>query len=295
MKYYALYLIQFIIFHIGIVTPRTSDKTSICLWCGKSTFYRRVDESAEHVIPVAIGGKKILPIGSVCRECNNQLGFLDDCLKYEHEAMMDAFQADYGIKGRIRNKDDRERKAKERIYIKGKGDAIDVKIGREGSDVHLINANFDCKSEKFVRSLHKCTANILCNTYGSELTRKSFPDLLRFVYYGGDWTPWSYAVSFSNPFQRPIISEPRPFTLSRNLEDIVGFSHSSGIWLTGSKPSLLTSRIVEEASDIISQKIRESNKTNPEMAISSFGFNYSLSKNDLVIGDLKFIWTKKNH
>lgn len=277
---------------MGIATSG-NNKALICLWCGKSTVNSRTNESAEHIIPIAIGGKKILPIGFVCKECNNKLGFLDDCLKYEHEAMMDAFQADYGIKGRIRNRNDRERKARERLYIEGKGNAKDVKIRREGSDVHLINANFNGRSENFVRSLHKCTANILCDMYGSELTRKCFHELLSFVYYGGDWQPWSYAVSFSNPFKRPIISEPRPFIVSSNFEDFVGFSHTSGIWLTGSKPFLLNPRIVEEVSKIISQKICESNKTNSEEALSCFGFNYSLSTDDLVIGNLKFLWVEK--
>jgi len=244
---------------------------------------------------MAIGGKKILPLGYVCKECNNKLGFLDDCLKYGHEAMMDAFQADSGIKGRIRNNDDRERKAKERISIKGKGEAKDIKIKRIDSDVYLINANFNCKSEKFVRSLHKCTANILCDTYGPEKTRKEHADLLSFVFNGGNWKPWSYAVSFSNPFQRPIISEPRPFILTFNSENIVGFRHTSGIWLTGSKPFLLNPQMVKLASLVISQKIRNSNTAKPDEALACFGFNYSSSKDTVIIGNLKFCWMEINH
>lgn len=270
-----------------------TEEESICLWCGKPTIENRTDESAEHIFPKAIGGKKTLPVGSVCKECNGKLGFLDDCLKYGHEAMMDAFQADFGIKGRIRDKDDRERKARERTYIEGKGEAKDTKIRRNNFDVYLINANFDVKSENFVRGLHKCTANILCDTYGSVATRKNYEELLKFVYDGEDVLPWSYAVSFSNPFQRPLISEPKPFIFLVNGENIVGFLHTSGIWLTGSRPFSLNQKAIEVVSERIMGKIGYDNKSNPEKAIVCFGFSWDLSKDVVIIGRLKFLWIAK--
>jgi hypothetical protein len=262
------------------------------LWCGKPTVENGIIESAEHIFPVAIGGKKTLPAGYVCTECNNKLGVLDDSLKYGHEAMMDAFQADVGIKGRVRNRDDTERKVRERTYIEGKGEAKHTKIKRNNCDVYLINANFNVKSENFVRGLHKCTANILCDTYGSATTRKNYGDLLKFVYDGGNWRPWSYAVSFSNPFQRPLISEPKPFIFSVNGENIAGFLHTSGIWVTGSRPFSLNPVTIEIVSKRIVEKIGHDNEPDPEKAIACFGFNYDLSKNGIVIGKLKFLWMK---
>ena len=214
-------------------------------------------------------------------------------MKYGHEAMMDAYQADFGIKGRIRNSDDKSRKEKERTYIEGKGDARYTKIRRNNSDVYFINASFDGKSENFARSLHKCTANILCSEYGPATTRKNYRDLLKFVYDGGDWGPWSYAVSFPNPFQRPLLSEPKFFIFSVNDENVAGFLHTSGIWITGSQPFLLNPSIIEVVSQRILQKISLDNEPNSEKAIECFGFNYNLSKNAIIIGKLKFLWVNK--
>ena len=62
--------------------------------------------------------------------------------------MMFAVQVDSGIRGYVRDKADKERKQKEKILIKGKGEAEFTVISREKlPDVNLINANFIVTSE----------------------------------------------------------------------------------------------------------------------------------------------------
>jgi ribosomal protein S8E len=84
---------------------------------------------------------------------------------------MDAFQADPDIKGYKRKGKDKEEKTRKKNFVKG--EAKHTRISREKlPDVNLVNANFRVTSEKFVRALHKCTANILCDYYGSTFTRR---------------------------------------------------------------------------------------------------------------------------
>lgn len=151
------------------------------------------------------------------------------------------------------------------------------------------------QSETFVRALHKCTANVLCDNYGSLFTRENYNDLLKFVRDGGDTRPWSYAVSFSNPFKTPITDEPKPLIFRANVEnrDLVSFIHTSGIWLTGSQPYLLNPEIIETASEMIVEKDAHFKEPKTRKSITDFfGFNYE-SKARTAIGNLKFLWIAK--
>ena len=132
----------------------------ICLWCGKS---EGLDKTIEHIFPKSIGGRKTLPIGSVCGACNHQLHFLDTALIRENPAMMDAFQADFGIKGYKRKGKQKEEKSLRRTYFEGEGGAKYTKIKRQESDIFFVNADFNVISANFVRALHKCTSNVLCD------------------------------------------------------------------------------------------------------------------------------------
>jgi len=271
----------------------------ICLWCGKQTTGNKGIDGVEHIFPKAIGGSKVLPIGSVCKKCNNELGELDKFLKKEHPAMMDAFQVDPRIKGRIRNKKDRERKEKEKLVINGIGKAQYTKIDRRTQpDIKFLNAEFIVTSETFVRALYKCAANILCDIYGSVATRERYKELLEFVRYGGDVRPWSYAISFPNPFNRLLASEPKYFIflVEDGSEDkyIVGFIHTSGIWIMGSHPFLVNSKIIEISSKLIIKKLGHLKESNTQKPITDFfGFGWGLEKNRTFIGRLKFLWVVK--
>jgi hypothetical protein len=107
--------------------------------------------------------------------------------------------------------------------------------------------------------------------------------------------PWSYAVSFPNPFQRPSISEPKPFNFLVNGENMVGFLHTSGIWLTSPRPFSLSKETIEVVSEEIVGKICHDNKSSPEKAIACFGFNWDLSKDVVLVGRLNFLWIAQRH
>lgn len=278
-----------------MVTETEERLNLICLWCGKPTSGDRKIDGVEHIFPKAIGGKKTLPVGSVCKKCNHELGNLDRFLKKEHPAMMDAFQVDPRIKGYKRGRKDKKRKKKEKILLEGEGEAKHTRISRKKRpNVEFLNVSFIVTSETFVRALHKCIVNVLCDKYGSITTRKKYGDLLKFVKDGGDVRPWSYAISFPSPFERPLISEPKCFVFSGNGENknIISFIHTSGIWVTGSHPCLLNPKVIEAVSELITKEITRIKEPNTKKSITDFfGFDWSLSKDRVAIGKLKFFWT----
>ena len=269
---------------------------SICLWCGKPTNKNKHTESAEHIFPKSMGGKKTLPVGYVCKDCNKSFGqTLDSTFKYGHEAMMMAFQSDSDINGRIRSQKDKERKLREKTFIEGKDNIKDTKIKKDGKNMYLINANFEGKSKVFVRSLHKYTANILCNLYGQAVTREKYESLLQFVKDGGDWQPWSYAVSYPSPHFHPLISEPRLLIFSVNQGNIriISFIHTSGIWITGAYPFQLNAQTIETLSNEIAEKIAHIiNPDTQKSIINYFGWNWDFD-NRTSFGKLKFKWITK--
>ena len=232
-------------------STNTENSNPFCLWCGRSTL-RNTDR--EHIFPEAIGGKDKLAAHFVCKKCNHELSFLDEALKREHPAMLEAFQADRNIKGKIRDKEDKIRKEKERTNISGKFEASSTNITRDNNgNINYLNASLIVTSEYFVRSLHKCVANILCNSYGSDYVRKNYPKLLDFVKNGGDVHPWSYAVSYPNLFIRPLIGEPRVLNccsikVNNKTHEVISFIHTSGIWVVGSSPFLLNPNLIEKFS-----------------------------------------------
>lgn len=281
------------------MSPRKEEKSDgVCLWCGKPTVG---DTIREHIFPKAIGGGKTLPVGSVCGGCNHKFGegkygagkkkySLDEALKKEHPAMMRSYQLDPRL-----GRHEKDRKKKEKTEIKGVGESRDARIKQQNSDEYQINTNWAITSETFVRALHKCTANVLCGIYGSVTTRNNYGDLLKFVDEGGDVRPWTYAVSFSKPNSGLRKYEPTPlvfFPAIGGNKHLVSFAHTSGIWITGSQPYLLNPALVESVSETIIKKIRNSNKTNPEKAVDSFGFD-GWGLKGKAIGRLRFHWVFK--
>lgn len=248
-----------------------------------------------------MGGKKTLPIGSVCRDCNKRLSFLDRAFKYGDETMMMAYQTDLAITGRFRHrhdkgKTDRERKEAERTRIRGEGELRDTRIERSGQDINLINAKMDGRSELFVRSLHKSVANVLCNLYGSVSTRDKYPDLIKFVNEGGSWQPWSYAVSIPFPWgidrTIPLKSEPEQKIVSIKNEILIVVLHTSGIWIIGSVPYQINPETIEITSALIAKELEiVIEPKSQKSVIEAFGMNYN---NEVSYGRLRFLWRKSD-
>ncbi|NQE45799.1 hypothetical protein C5S31_07245 [ANME-1 cluster archaeon GoMg2] len=216
--------------------------------------------------------------------------------------MMDSYQVDGGIKSKKASgkaaKEKIARRIKERTDIHGIGEASSTRISRSGGGVNLLNANYEITSEKFVRSLHKCIANILCDLYGSIYVRKNYRELLYFVQNGGDVRPWSYAVSYPAPFIRPLISEPRVVNrclikINNKSHEIISFIHTSGIWIVGSSPHLLNPNLIGKISDsIITELASQKEHISKKPMTGFFGFEWNKEKRS-TIGKLKFLWVVK--
>jgi len=277
-------------------STNTANSNPICLWCGRSTLG---NTDREHIFPEAIGGKDKLPAKFVHKKCNHELGFLDEALKGEHPAMLDASQAEKKIIGKIRDKEDRIRKEREKTNISGKFEANSTNITRDNNgNINYLNASHIVTSEYFVRSLHKCVANILCNSYGSDSVRKNYPKLLDFVKNGGDVRPWSYAVSYPHLFIRPLISEPRvvnrcSIKVNNKTHEVISFIHTSGIWIVGSSPFLLNPNLIEKFSDSIIKELAHKKEPKYKKPMADyFGFEWDKEKRNY-IGELKFLWAVK--
>ena len=269
----------------------------ICMWCGRKTTGKKKKDSREHIFPVAIGGTKTLPIGDVCCDCNHRLGKLDKELKFGHPATMYAYQIDPKI-GRMRNKEDKERKLKEKTHIEGKN-STRIKRSIENDTANFINTNFLESSDLFLRSLHKCVANIICNQQGSKFVRKNCKELLEFVKNGGDAKPWSYAASYSGLFNKLLI-EPSliKYGLIKNrdiMKYIIAFIHTSGIWIVGSHPFRLNKEVINQFSESLTKdtpSIHQFEAQNKTKITKYFGTTAFLEERQL-LGELKFVWVIK--
>ena len=271
----------------------------ICLWCGQKTTGIKSVDTEEHIFPEAIGGKKTLYIGAVCKSCQENLCNLDNSLKKEHPSMMDSYQADENIKGKkTSNKERKERRLREKIEIQGIGETGSTKIRRANGNIDFINVNYAITSETFIRSLHKCIANILCDIYGSIEVRKKYIDLLDFVKEGGDIRPWSYALSSPFPLKRPLISEPRlinHYSIKTNnkTHEVISFIHTSGVWIVGSSPFLLNPSIIENFSSLIIKQLEHIKDPISKKPLTDFFcFEWHKEKRDY-FGKLKFLWVVK--
>lgn len=270
------------------------------MWCGRKTTEERDKEGREHIFPEAIGGTKTLPIGDVCRECNNELGKLDYALKKGHPAMMHAYQIDPNIKGKKRSgkkgKEVKQRRLREKTHIEGKHS---TRIERNLNSTIFINASFSKYSDSFSRALHKCIANIICGEHGSNFVRKNCKELLEFVKNGGDGRPWSYAISYSGLFNKLLI-EPTPtkyaaIKTGNTIKYIVSFIHTSGIWIVGSHPFLLNKEIIIKLSASLlnnTSLLQQFGKTYKTEITKYYGTTAFLEEREL-LSELKFEWVIK--
>ena len=271
----------------------------ICLWCGQETTgYKSVD-TEEHIFPEAIGGKRTLYIGAVCKDCQKDLCFLDNSLKKEHPSMMDSYQADIGIKGKkTSNKERKERRLKEKIEIQGIRETSSTKIRRTNGNIDFVNVNYAITSETFIRSLHKCMANVLCDIYGSVKVRKNYIDLINFVKHGGDVRPWSYALSSPFPLNRPLISEPQlisrySFEINDKTNEVISFIHTSGIWIVASSPFLLNPNMIDKLSSLISKQLEHIKEPTSNKPLTDYySFEWHKEKRNY-FGKMKFLWVVK--
>lgn len=182
-----------------------------CIWCDHET---TTDESAatdkvryankEHIFPEAVGGRRCLAQGLVCKKCNDDLGRdVDQYLKTSDISMMYQYQIVDGIPGKSRGKDDRLRKLAQKAEIKHyqRGTSIRRSVLEETTSLHNVGpSEYD---DKLSRALHKCLANCLIEETGI----KAFPAMLQplknYVMTGlNEDEGWAIGLAYANLFFR---------------------------------------------------------------------------------------------
>ena len=272
------------------------------MWCGKETTGIKKEDGVEHIFPEAIGGIDTLPIGDVCKECNNELSKIDKALKIGSLAMMHAYQTDTRIKGKKTSDiERRQRRLKEKTHIEGISGA-QIKRNPQGHWTEIRNGSFLRNTDSFSRALHKCIANVICYHEGSKFVRKNCKELLEFVKNGGDVRPWSCAVSYPYILNRALSVIPHAMKLltikNKNNEIvalIVCFVHTSGIWLAGSQPFLLSKQKIEMLSDALvnnTPEVKRVEKKYDTKITDLFGETSIVGIKNF-IGKLNFIWIIK--
>lgn len=270
------------------------------MWSGMHTSWHPGD-SLEHIIPECIGGKRTLPPGYVSNEWNGHFSDLDKEMKYGHPLMMYSYQKDPRLIGKKKGGKDaraiRERRSIQKSCIEG--GPTKVTRCKETGNTSFIDADFLGYRDKFVRSLHKCFCNILCNYFGPHFMRINCKELLDFVMTGDNCHNWSYALSIHRFFSPLCISpEILPIIGSRDNSGAeiyyTGFIHTSGIWMGSSHPNGINKSIIEQYSDVVlSHKplVQQVERISGKEFKGLFGFHTESWRS--TIGKLGFYWIKK--
>ena len=139
----------------------THEQPLICVYCDKETSGK---EDEEHILPEALGNKKTLYRGAVCKDCNNKLGVNVDS-KMFHEPMMAAGQVATGAQGK-----------------KGVRTKIGKHVSKTDSGV-VIDGGTCGKPNEFViaRAVAKCGVNIFTHYFGSVCTKENYPNMVGYV------------------------------------------------------------------------------------------------------------------
>lgn len=180
-----------------------------CIWCGHET---TTDKSAatdkvryankEHIFPEAVGGKRCLPQGLVCKQCNDDLGRdVDQYLKTSDISMMHQYQIVDGIPGKSRGKEDRLRKLAQKEEIQHYRTGTEIKRSQEATSI--LNAGFYIYDDKFSRALHKCLVNSLVDETKMSALSATLQPLKNYVTTGqSENDGWAIGLAYANMFGR---------------------------------------------------------------------------------------------
>jgi hypothetical protein len=182
-----------------------------CIWCGHET---TSDKSAatdqvryankEHIFPEAVRGKRCLPQGLVCKQCNDDLGKdVDQYLKVSDISMMYQYQIVDGIPGKSRGKEDRLRKLAQKEEINHYTSGTKIRHSQEESSTSFVNAEFYLYDEKFSRALHKCLINSIIDMQKLEELPAALQAIKNCIISGeGQETGWALGLAYANVFRR---------------------------------------------------------------------------------------------
>lgn len=200
-----------------------------CIWCGHET---TTDKSAatdkiryankEHIFPEAVGGKRCLPQGLVCKQCNDDLGRdVDQYLKTSDISMMYQYQIVDGIPGKSRGKDDRLRKLAQKEEIKHYQRGTSIRRSAAEETTSLFNVGPSKYDDKLSRALHKCLANSLIDETGIKAFPAMLQSLKNYVLTGiNEHEGWAMGLAYANLFSRHDF-EPFCDSLVLNSADTV--------------------------------------------------------------------------
>lgn len=244
-------------------------ETMRCIWCEKETTTDKNLKSEnikfankEHIFPESVGGKKILTVGKVCKDCNSRLGNnVDRYLKTENFAFMLLYQeASYKNGkpiGKDRGKIDYLRKEAEIHKLDGYGGGMTVQRDSECFNlIKLINmasgtAGDLIYNEKFSKALHKCALNILIDEQSYGYVKKNHQDLIYFINYGDNYKSWSYGICYFNFLLEFNLFEPfciQQFDNSNGVLAVV-LIFPCAICVIGVKPNIVNGDLLKLAGD----------------------------------------------
>lgn len=182
-----------------------------CIWCGHET---TTDKSAatdkiryankEHIFPEAVGGKRCLTQGLVCKSCNDDLGSdVDQYLKTSDISLMHQYQIVDGIPGKSRGKEDRLRKLAQKEEIDHYTGETKIRRSQEGSSTEFVNAGFYLYDAKLSRALHKCLLNSIVDMQKLEALPEALQPLKNYIITGeGQDSGWALGLAYANVFGR---------------------------------------------------------------------------------------------
>ena len=274
----------------------------VCLYCKSKTRCNNTTvgkfvQSREHIFPKSMGGEKMLVKGDVCDECNNRLSVVDKAFKKNSLMTAFAYQVDDFKQGRKRNPDaiKRHKEEKKHIILDNGGSIIESEVDAVGScRTTFTNVDFSHYDEHFSRSIHKCIANRLCQSYGSIRTNELFFELIDYVNTGKNPEDWSYAISYPMMIQ-PARVRPDIFAsfLIDDLPITISIIDTSGLYCLGAFPNSLNKNNIEIISNEVAQNDGPYKNEFEKFGKTLYDFYGFKISNYTPIGKLNFHWLKK--
>lgn len=249
-----------------------------CIWCEKET--TRNDNlksenlkyaNKEHIFPEAVDGKKVLPIGLVCMDCNNKLGTtIDNKLKYSSPIFMNLYQKSSLMNGkpigRKRKEEDEKLRKLDEIH-RIKSNYSDLTIERKKSDIHEITIlNFSVAKEEneynywLSLGVHKCAFNAVLNIKGYDYTYSDHLELRDFILEGTkkemineNFGNCSYAICYADDTSF-VRFEPFYFPITNGEKNIIFamlLFFPTAIFIVGLKPNVLNAISLQEIINIL--------------------------------------------
>jgi hypothetical protein len=266
-----------------------------CIWCERETTLCESAETddvryanLEHIFPVAVGGKRGLKLGEVCRDCNKKLGAqVDEYLKIGDFSMMYQYQVVDGIPGRVRNAEDRRRKLAEKLHLKHHSKSGAITRSEDGEEVTISDFFMYEHDAMFVRALHKCLANSIVNAHGGEQFIAQHQLLKKYILgkAAEDHNDWAVGLAYANMSERmnfePFCGGLFSDDAGRVIAGVLVFP--SLLAVVGAFPDVMSKNFLHKSADMVLASVDENSRREPCLDVRGYfradGFwNYAKRK-----------------